>query len=555
MRARRAMALSICACASVWPWCAAPAADTVPDTATAAQLSVAEVAAEAPVGLAVTVYRAPERRQGSFELNALDGFALISETRMVRLPAGLSRLRFDGVADGIEAQSAIITGLPEGIIEKNRDAKVLSPSALVASTAGKSVELLRTNRKTGKFERIAGKILSDAGGGVVFSTADGIEALRCSGLAESFEFQPQGVPAARPSLSVVVRTHAAVTGKVTLSYLSRGFDWAADYSATLAPDERSMDLGAWVTLANSNGTGFPSASTQVVAGRVNRERGNVEPVDLGGPILARCWPRGSTSDSPPRAMILAQSAANRGMKREMMLAAPAAMSDVAVSALRKVELEQLGDLKLYRIPEPTTVASRQSKQVRLLDRTEIPVTMLYRVELSADQAQTSFAAERLLRTDNDKASHLGLPLPSGSIAVFSLHGGERLLLHESSLRDLAVNEQVEIGLGASSDVQVAVVHEKVSVDSTQAQLLPLLPGVNLRSVGRGQLERVQISNARAEPIHMELRVALDDGAQLIRADQPPGSRNGLPMFSLTVPAQATSVLRYEIQFKTRSVVR
>jgi hypothetical protein len=133
---------------------------------------------------------------------------------------------------------------------------------------------------------------------VVFSTVDGIEALRCSGLPESLAFELDGVPSARPSLSVLIRTPTAVTGKVTLSYLSRGFDWAADYSATLSPDERSMDLGAWVTLANSNGTGFPSANTQVVAGRVNREHDAVEPIDLGGPILARCWPRGSTSDSP-----------------------------------------------------------------------------------------------------------------------------------------------------------------------------------------------------------------------------------------------------------------
>jgi len=31
---------------------------------------------------------------------------------------------------------------------------------------------------------------------------------------------------------------------------------------------------------------------------VNRESGDVEPLDVGGPIFAQCWPRGSTSDSP-----------------------------------------------------------------------------------------------------------------------------------------------------------------------------------------------------------------------------------------------------------------
>src|SRR3546814_10324397 len=56
----------------------------------------------------------------------------------------------------------------------------------------------------------------------------------------------------------------------SLSYLARGFDWSADYVATLGADGTTLDLGAWVTLANGNGTGFPQASTNVVAGRRGR---------------------------------------------------------------------------------------------------------------------------------------------------------------------------------------------------------------------------------------------------------------------------------------------
>ena len=77
-----------------------------------------------------------------------------------------------------------------------------------------------------------------------------------------------------------------LTETVTLSYLARGFDWAADYIATLSADGKSMDLGAWVTLANGNGVGFPDSRTEVVAGRVNRVSGEVQPLDPGGPILA-----------------------------------------------------------------------------------------------------------------------------------------------------------------------------------------------------------------------------------------------------------------------------
>jgi hypothetical protein len=526
----------MCACGCLWLPCAAPAQTT-------------EAVAEAPIQLAVTVYRAPDRQQGSIDLDSLKGFALVSETRMVRLPAGESRLRFDGVADGIEAQSAIVTGLPEGVIEKNRDAKVLSPAALVAQAVGKSVELVRTDRKTGRTDRVPGTVVSDAGGGVVFRTAEGVEALRCSGLPERFDFEPGDLPSARPSLSVLVRTATAVTTQVTLSYLSRGFDWAADYSATLSADGRSMDLGAWVTLANSNGTGFPSANAFVVAGRVNRENDAVEPIDLGGGILDECWPRGSTSDSPPRMLRLADGPVNRSLA---MFAEPSALQQTMVTAQRKVDLEQLGDLKLYRIPERTTVASRESKQVRLLDRAAIPVTMFYRANLSTTEAESSFAAERMLRTVNDPAHHLGLPLPSGSIAVFSLHSGERLLLHETSLRDLAVNERVEFGLGPSPDVRVVVVHEGLGAGTAQAK--PLLPGVTRRAATRQQVARVQITNARPEPIRMELGVALEEGTQVVRANHPLESKNGRPTFVLNVPAQGSAALQYQIRYQIQTKV-
>jgi hypothetical protein len=434
----------------------------------------ADTLASPPSDLSVTVYRAPFRSSGSIDLGNLEGFALVSETRTVHLPAGVSRLRFEGVADGIEPSSAIVTGLPAGVIEKNREGKLLNPSALVAAAVGKPVTLLRTDRKTGKTARLAGTIRSDAGGGVVFETSAGIEALRCSGLPESLSFTGVTDLAATPTLSVLVRSAESVTRMVTLSYLARGFDWAADYTATVAADGKTMDLGAWVTLANGNGVGFPSAHTQVVAGRVNRESGEVEPLDVGGPILAQCWPRGSTSDSTQYLQIDLASplgaARDRAITQTTAMAAPR-LAEVMATA-KKVEQEQLGDLKLYRVPDRTTVASRQSKQVRLLDRLSIPITRVYGADLAADENATSAPAHLLLRTINDAANHLGLALPSGRVAVFAARDGETLLQHLSNLRDLAVGEEVEIDMGVSSDVEVTAAKEKITIDRTDSRIAP-----------------------------------------------------------------------------------
>lgn len=517
----------------------------------AAASAAADILAEQPSDLSVTVYRAPYRNSGSIDLNDLEGFALVSETRIVHLPAGLSRVKFEGVADGIEPASAIVTGLPQGVIEKNRDAKMLSPSALIESALGKPVELLRSNRKTGKTERLAGTLLSDSGG-VLFQTAQGIEALRCSGLPETFSFAPGGGLSAHATLSVLIRSPQALTRQVTLSYLARGFDWAADYSAILSADGSSLDLGAWVTLANSNGVGFPAARTAVVAGKLNRENGEVQPIDAGGPILANCWPRGSTSDSP---MILRMN----GLRREADKAAPMAaralsLQEVAVTvSASRVQEEQLGDLKLYRVPDRTTVASRQSKQVRLMDRAQVPITTVYVEDLATNQTTSAAPASRLIRTMNTTANHLGLPLPSGKVAVFATHQGETLLEHESGLRDTAVGEELEINLGTSFDVLVSALEETSTIDPAHTEMLPLVPGVTLRRVAIDAVNRVDISNAKPTDVQFELRLQLPPGARVVRADHPMGAKNGRPIFRVQVPANGTATLRYQTQHTTERV--
>jgi hypothetical protein len=522
--AKRRVSMQAAGCALACALAAAPAVGADTPGVLADDLSMAaDTVAEKPSALSVTVYRAPERGSGSIDLDNLEGFALISETRTVNLAAGVSRLRFEGVADGIEAASAIVTGLPDGILEKNREGKLLSPSALIAAAVGKPLTLLRTDKRTGKLERVPATIRSDAGSGVVFETSEGIEALRCSGLPETFQFAGVTDLAATPTLSVLVRSAQPLTRTVTLSYLARGFDWAADYTAILSADGKSMDLGAWVTLANGNGVGFPAAHAQVVAGRVNRESGEVEPLDPGGPILAQCWPQGSTSDSPQylqiaRASPLGAPGADFAMARMSPMYAAADIEEIVVSPQKRVEQEQLGDLKLYRVPDRTTVAARQSKQVRLLDRQAIPVSFVYGADLAANQPTASAPASLLLRTLNTAANHLGLPLPSGRIAVFAERGGEKLLQHESAMRDLAADEEVEINLGDSPAVEVTALKD-----------------------------RVEVSNGRSTEIHFELRLRLPEGGRVVRADHPLGTKNGRPIFRLTIPAGETATLRYQTE--------
>ena len=520
-----------------------------------AAASAEDVAASPPRDLSVTVYRPIYGSPGaSLDLDNLRGFALVSETRDVMLPAGLTRLRFEGVADGIQPDSAILTGLPSGVIEKNSDANLLSPSGLVAASLGKTVTLVRTDRKTGKTLRETVTVRAESDG-IVFEAPDGIEALRCSGVAETFQFDGATSNAtAKPTLSVLTRTDHPIHATVTLSYLALDFDWTADYVATLSSDGSTLDLGAWVTLANANATGFPNSHTQIVAGSLNREAEDGDEIDTGKPILARCWPRGSTSDSGAVVELQRSYAPRRRLStyEPMGVAGAAAGVEMITVTAMRVSEEQLGDLKLYRVPERTTVASRQIKQVRLLDRFAVPVSHVYSVDLSTSDNYGDYdSVDLLLRSRNDAAHRLGLALPAGRIEVFEPAGKRTVLLGRGRLKDTAVDEEVEIKLEAGPDVQLRQLRETRGIARDQAAPLPLLPGILLVPAARIEdVYRVEIANAQPKPVPFELRLQLPDGGRIVRADHPMTMKDGRPLFSLTIPANGREMVRYQAESAT-----
>ena len=100
--------------------------------------------------VSVTIYRDPQRGRGEMDASWPGGYALITEKRRLRIPAGTSVIRFEGVAEGMMPETAIVTGLPEGVDERNRDALLLSPAALLDPSLGRRVHLRRTTRETGE---------------------------------------------------------------------------------------------------------------------------------------------------------------------------------------------------------------------------------------------------------------------------------------------------------------------------------------------------------------------------------------------------------------------
>jgi hypothetical protein len=482
------------------------------------------VTSAGPDRVAVTLYRDPSRpADNAPDLEWLGGYALISETRQVVLPAGESELRFEGVAGGIVPQSAIIRGLPDGIVERNRDAYLLSPESLYDRSLGRRVLLRRTTLATGEVRLQDAVIRSGADGAVVLQTAEGYEALRCTGQREALVYDgvPQGL-AARPTLSVRTRATQPVTATVTLSYLSTGFDWQANYVATLSPDGAHIRLFAWLVLASTDETSFADAETQAVAGRLNREEADVD-APTAAALDLRCWPQGRTDQIPP--ILTPVSPVTSLNSADIRLQGVTRTEDLinslpqAFAGMRASE-EALGDVKLFRIPEPVTVAAHSIKQVAFLERAEVPVRIIHRYAFSDRAEPGTWPTARVLLARNTAEQGLGAALPAGRVQLFTA-GGRPILAGEGNVDDHAVGEEVEIYVGDAPGVMTEVA----------------------RVAGRRNEYRLLVTNDQSVPVDYEATFVANPrdirprGVRLAR-------RDGRALWAVTVPAHGTATLRF-----------
>ncbi|MPT48752.1 MAG: hypothetical protein E2598_10080 [Sphingobium sp.] len=479
------------------------------------------VVSPAPSSTSVTIYREGERGEGGFNLRWLRGYALITETRRITLPAGESTVRFEGVADGMISVSAVVTGLPGGVDEKNRDARLLSPAALLDGRLGNRVLVRRTNPATGRVSETEAIIRSGPENAVVLETPEGIEAYQCSGLPETliYDSVPEGL-SAKPTFSVNTVSPQGGEAEVTLTYLATGFDWGASYVATVAEDGKTLDLFSWLTVANGNGASYDQTQLLAIAGKPNRTsdfgslvQGQESPV-----LNLSCWPMGDTTTgltAPPPPPPPPPPPAPMAERMDMIVMASAPMARMSKAAVM-AQQEDLGDLKLYRVPVRVDVVPNGQKQVALFQREAVPVTRLYSVSAQPwNEGEITLPVTNMLRLQNREKEGLGLPLPAGSVMVMQRNGQQELLLSDSSMADRAIGEKVEINAGTSD--QILLIQES-------------LPGK-----AKEKLLRLTLSNARPDKALVEVLIPRMDEYRL-KLPAGVSEKDGNYLWAVTVPA-------------------
>jgi hypothetical protein len=506
----------------------------------AATPAFADVVSHAPDAVSVTVYRDHAATAASLRSESGDtaGLAMIAETRTVDLPAGRTRISFEGVADAIIPASAALTGLPGRLVERNFDYDLLDPGSLIEKTVGQSVTIRRSNPKTGKLTEEPAALRSGPDG-VVVVTSGGVEALSCGTGPQAlvFDHLPPGL-ADRPTLSVIVDAPHAGRYTLTLSYLVVRIDWSADYVARLSADGTTLELTGWLTLSNRSGASFANAPTSVVAGALARLAPDLPDI-APKQVNSECWPMGTTSDFPERE-VAGRMAVDEVMTEMPAPAPPAGAVGLAApmtSAVRRTVQTNLGDYKLYSLIEPTTLAARQTKQIRFLHQTGVKFEKLYMFRADAfleqgERAGTVSPTTVVLRFQNKTEDGLGLALPAGMVSIRQPQEGRELYVGEHGVRDVPTNEEFELEAGAASDVEAqgAVVSDQTKGDLERKAL------------------QFTVTNAKSLPVTFELRQSPARAEFKIVAESSPHVlKNGDDVWRVVLPANGSATLSYTFE--------
>ena len=345
---------------------------------------------------------------------------LVKDHRTLKLPQGVSELRFMGVASQIIPASVSIRSLADPgslrVLEQNYEYDLLNPQKLLDKYVGREVKLFVKNPYTEREETVVATLLSN-NGGPIFKIGEEIT----YGHPGRIIFP--GVPEdlmAKPTLVWLAENSLLNGQKGEASYLTNGINWRSDYVVTLNEKDDKADLAGWVTIDNKSGTTFRNAKLKLVAGDVNRVRDDAE--------------------------------YEFKMKRVAEMAAK--------PAAPQFKEESFFEYHIYTLQRPSTVKDYQTKQISLVQADGIGVKKeflfrgaSYYYHSRYGEAMSNQKVGVFVEIENREKNRLGIPLPKGTVRVYKHDSsGSLQFVGEDSIDHTAKDEKVRVKLGDAFDV-------------------------------------------------------------------------------------------------------
>jgi len=425
------------------------------------------------------------------------GFAMVRDSRAADLPDGALLLELADVSAKIQPETAVLRADGLRVLEQNFDFDLMTPQALIRKAVGQTVRIHRPHPQTGEDRVETARVLA-ANDGVILDIDGRIEILdRLPGRIVFTDLPPK--LRARPTLSTRVELQQGGRRTLDLTYLTEGLTWDADYTGVLSAEGDRLDLTGWITLTNESGTDFANATTQVVAGDLNRAR-----QESGSAVFVTMARAVGTPDEATR--------------------------------------EALGDYHLYTLPHPTTVADNQTKQVAFLGAPDVGVTRRYiHRTFGLQTRETPVSVPVSLELENSEANGLGLPLPKGVVRVYGHDSsGAMQFLGGDDISHTPKDRPLNLTLGKAFDVTVESrlraqdyivnTRDRKLYDATQAHIL---------------------RNAGEKAIELQVRQAMPGDSWSITEESHPHTRRSAreAEWTVSVPAGGEVELVFSVRIE------
>ncbi|HLF11187.1 MAG TPA: DUF4139 domain-containing protein [Gammaproteobacteria bacterium] len=468
-----------------------------------------------PGAVSPDLYR-PVPGQGAYYGDSVPGYAMIRQVRTVDLERGINRLNFRDVAAYIDPTTVSFESLtaPEGtrVIEQSFQFDLVSTEKLMERYID---QVITVDQLTGdRVVPITGKLLSTQGGLVLGSDDGQIHSIRNY---ENIHFPslPGGLMT-RPTLVWDVAADRAGSEQTRVTYQTAGITWWADYNLVFSEGANAnsgfLDVGAWVSILNRSGAGYPDARLKLIAGDVNR------------------------AQPPPQAFM-------RSTLEADAIAIPASFAE-----------QSFFEFHLYTLGRTTTLPDSSTKQIELFPKVRrVPAKKLL-VYYGLQPGYGYFsdpATERnyglpmntkvdvYLEFENRESVGLGIPLPAGRIRVSQLDSTDDTLefIGEDVIDHTPKDESVSIMLGSAFDV----VGERRQVD--------FQIDVNARRME--ETIEIKVRNHKQEPVEVLVKETLFRWANndVVEASHRYDRADARTVhFPVQIPQDGEAVVRYRVRY-------
>lgn len=443
-------------------------------------------------GVALTVYS--------------DDLALVRDVRQVRLERDANHLTWLEVAAQLRPETARLRNLsnPAGLRVREQifDFDLLTPERLLERYVGREVSVIRTHPATGVESREKATVLASQGGPVL-QFADRVE----TGLPGRLAFPSvPGTLHSKPALAVSLVNARAGTQRLELAYLTGGLSWRADYVAELNADGEHLALSGWVTLANQSGAAYRDARVQLVAGTLNRVADGARPQARAPMLLS------------------------------------------AKGAEARIEPEPLAGYHLYSLPQPTSLAENQTKQVAFMTANGVPARKefllqgadYYYAAQQAGPAQTTRVG--MFLTFENRGAGLAVPLPAGVVRVYQEDGrGDTQFVGEDRIGHTPKNETVRLKLGDAFDLTA----------ERKQTAFEKLPGRGRDDAVYESAHELVLKNAGGEVVTVTVREPLPGDWTMVSESHPHRRPDaGTAEWKVRVPGGGQTTLSYRVRVKS-----